>query len=240
MQPRAPRNIRDIAHLYISRRRRGALRIILSGTRREWFPGFHAANLAAAFAVDGYAVRLVERSGLLPNAGFFMGLPPAVYAAPGRADVSSVSALGGVDVWFAPPPPGVADASLSGSEVVELVHAPPLDSAVEFVYSGDNVVFVTGEPSDARRIPRARSWTLHVGDGDGAALEGTAPLGRISRWRYALRDPVPAVVRDPGSSLARSYRECCGRLASRHIDWSAHERRLHAGRAGETFPPRGT
>jgi hypothetical protein len=239
MQPRAPRNIRDIAHLYISRRRRGALRIILSGARREWFPGFHAANLAAAFAVDGYAVRLVERSGLLPNAGFFMGLPPAAYAAPGRADVSSVSALGGVDVWFTPPPPGVADASLSGSEVVELVHAPPLDAEVEFAYSGDHVVFVTGEASDADRLPRVWSWTLHVGDGDGSEQGGTTPLGRISRWRYALREPVPAVVRDPGSTLAQSYRECCERLASRHIDRSTHERRLHAGRASETFRPRG-
>lgn len=239
MQPRAPRNIRDIAHLYISRRRRGALRIVVSGVRREWFPGFHAANLAAAFAVEGYAVRLVECSGLLPNAGFFMGLPPAVYATPERTDVSSVSALGGVDVWFTTPPPGVADASLSGSEIVELVHAPPLDAAVEFAHSDDHVVYVTGEPSEARRLPRARSWTLHVGEGDGVVPGGLTPVGRISRWRHALRDSVPAVVRDPDSALARSYRECCERLASRNIDRSVHERRLHAGRARETFRPRG-
>jgi len=240
MQPHTPRSIRDIAHLYVSRRRQGARRIILLGARREWFPGFHAANLAAAFALDGYAVRLVERSGLLANAGFFLALPPAVYAAPGRGEFSAVSAFGGVDVWFAPPPPAFAGASQHESGVVELVHAPPLDAASEIDYGGEDVVYLIGDGADARRLPRPgpRSWVLLVGGEGVAPPAGFAPAGSLSKWKRALRDTVPAVVRDPGSSLGRSYRGCCERLVSRANDRSVHERGLNAERRGEAFGPR--
>jgi hypothetical protein len=77
------RHIRDIAHLYISgsRDRTPAPRVtlVIVGENRACFSGFHAANLAAALSARGCSVRLSERSGLLPNAGFYLALSPSQY-----------------------------------------------------------------------------------------------------------------------------------------------------------------
>jgi len=137
------RHIRDIAHLYISgaRRRDPAPRacLLVTGENKLAFPGFHAANLAAALAARGCEVRLHERSGLLPNAGFYLALPPTGYIPWNLADDETAIGLSGVTLDYAPR----RDEEVSGETTrpqVDFFHFPPLSG-----------VTPAGEPSTHER-----------------------------------------------------------------------------------------
>ncbi len=101
-----PRHIRDIAHLYLSRMPAGgrgadARRILVTAVSRDCFSAYHAANLALGIARRGMDVELIEMSGVLPCAAYFLRMPPKVYLrhktqSPGE----SLSALGGVSLRF--------------------------------------------------------------------------------------------------------------------------------------------
>lgn len=127
------RHIRDIAHLYISgvRQRDPAPRVclVMAGEDRRCFPGFHAANLAAALAARGCEVRVHERSGLLPNAGFYLALPPSRYIpweeAEGEPGRGLHPGLSGVKVEFSPGSVGTAPGESPRTQV-DVFHVPPL------------------------------------------------------------------------------------------------------------------
>jgi hypothetical protein len=229
MERHRPRHIRDIAHLYVSRMRKPEhgrrLRLIVAGADRSCFPGFHTANLAVALAASGCAVRLLETSGLQPNAGFFLALPPDVYLDgpaldAGGARAPSASALFGVDIAFGL---GGAPAEASaGRAAVEVIHAPPAEfesawreaaaASVEGFTGPVAVVVLDGAGGAGRRLlaglpDPARGYVLRVAGLRGASAAGDIrDLGTVDRWHPALTDRVPPHVRDPESHLARAYR----------------------------------
>lgn len=103
-----PRHIRDIAHLYISRlqedkpTRRAS--VVVTGTVKECFPGYHAANLAAGLSRIGHSVRLVELSGLWPCSAHFLSLPSRIYLKiKTLRPEEEISALAGVAIRFSIP-----------------------------------------------------------------------------------------------------------------------------------------
>lgn len=136
---RKPRHIRDIAHLYLSRAKsdRRVTRVWVTAVSRECFGAYHAANLALGIARKGHAVDLVEVSGVLPCAAYFLRLPPRVYLKhKAQAPEEPLSALGGITVRFSleerieAPDLGsdglaVGAPSRGSGRRVEVVHLPP-------------------------------------------------------------------------------------------------------------------
>lgn len=65
----------------------------------------------------------------------------------------------------------------------------------------------------------AVDWrTLSLNDRSGGtpgAGDGGHCLGYLAGWRAKLSDPLPSVVRDPGSHMSRSYLSICDALISR-------------------------
>jgi hypothetical protein len=209
------RSIRDIAHLYISAPRAGGhgLRYLIAGTDRECMSGFHVANLAVALRGSAGTVRVVERSGLLLNAGRFLALPARVYAAlPGTRTAPSVVALDGVEVWFSTPP---APCGRS----IDLFHAPPLADRAAFDQCAEAVgaavtVLVARRRSDVPANLAARLLLVETdGDNDDGTTQPVTVASTVTRWRRSLADTLPALVRDRGSRLSRSYIECARHLA---------------------------
>ncbi len=97
----------------------------ITGEHKRCFPGFHVANLAAALASKNCPVHLYERSGLLPNAGYFMSLSPRHYIRWDEDGKGVATGLGDVEV----------DCSSRRSRAfardariprVEVFHVPPL------------------------------------------------------------------------------------------------------------------
>lgn len=230
MQRDSPRHIRDIAHLYLSRMRAprgGPLRVAIAGVSADVIPGFHAANLALAAAVNGVTVRIVEASGLPVNAGCFLGLDPKCWVANGRPTGAVVSAFARVS--FIRCSAAGRDASVTpegngDGDVMEIVHAPPWDAGEEHVqrvgaYIASPMVLLYV----AARDEPPRPWLEWGGATNVAARVafvtrtqappvGSVSAGVLTRWSAALTDPVPVVVRDPGSRLARQYRDVLSNL----------------------------
>ena len=218
MEDHKPRRIRDIAHIYLSRLDRkspeGPRRVVIAGTRRECYSGFHAASVAAAFSQRGCAVRLRELSGLVPNAAYFLALPAAVHlAAADRGTPEWYSAFGGIALTFSgksSEPPG------ESGPAVDLFHAPPGEdtdahrAVVAQAAEHRGAMFVTLDDGDPAGLTGDISYRVGA-LGQGAVVPAGAAVakGRIERWSAALSDPVPAVVRDPGSMLARRFAEIC-------------------------------
>jgi hypothetical protein len=175
-----PRHIRDIAHLYLSRlpkkggkRRR---RVYVTAANRECFGAYHAVNLALGFARNGFAVELLEMSGVLPCAGYFLRLPPRVYIKhKARSPEEPLSALGGISVRFAAgPEKGSENAPTPGLAVgprqeraatVEVVHLPPatdieslersLSETAEAVSDGEvRALVLASDEAEARETGR--------------------------------------------------------------------------------------
>jgi hypothetical protein len=220
----SPRHIGDIAHLYLSRARvrRGASRLLVAGVSPDAIPGFHAANLALTAAAGAMTVRLVEASGLPVSAGCFLGLDPTCWVPDGRAPAAAVSAFARVSFARSSGPGHPVPAmpgENGGGDVLEIVHAPPWDSGDAHVRA---VADAAAEPTVlvyfAERDGSPRPW-LEWRDVTNVAARvafvtraGTEPgnpecAGVITRWSAALTDPLPAVLRDPGSRLARQYRD---------------------------------
>lgn len=219
MEDHKPRRIRDIAHIYLSRLDRNVAeaprRAVIAGTRRECFSGFHAANIAAALSARGCSVHLRELSGLVPNTAFFLALPAPVHLASAeRQSPEWYSALGGIALTFSAATPVAPNGK---GAVVEVFHAPPGDDsdghrAVVAQASGEQgAVFVTlddGDPAGLTGDISYRVGMLTAGGVAGAPVD----RGRIERWGAVLCDPVPSVLRDPGSMLSRCYAGICDRI----------------------------
>jgi len=161
-----PRHIRDIAHLYLSRlpRKSGERRrrVFVLASSRECFGGFHAANIALGFVRNGFAVELIEASGRLPCAGYFLRLPPEIYIKHRtQSPNESLSALGGVSVRYShAPPTGGANGPAPGLAVgprrgragtIEVVHLPPAGD----MEAMKNVLDVMPDAIAPSAVPRA-------------------------------------------------------------------------------------
>jgi len=221
MEEKKPRRIRDIAHIYLSGLDRKIpeepRHVVVAGTRRDCFSGFHAANLAAAFSQRGCSVRVRDLSGLVPNAAYFLALPAAVHLAAADRDTAQwYSALGGIALTFSA---NAYDTSRASGPVVDIYHAPPGEctdahrSVVEQVAVHTDAMFMTLDDGDPAGLTGDISYRVGA-LGQGGAVPAGTPVakGRIERWGAALSDPVPAMVRDPGSMLARCFSEICEQL----------------------------
>jgi len=226
------RHIRDIAHLYISGARHGEpaprLCLVIAGQDRRCFPGFHAANLAAALAARGCEVYLHERSGLLPNAGFYFSLPPSRYIRWEDSEGETDSGLAGVTVDCSDGTVKVARGE-SPRARIDLFHIPPMTEKNQAMdcsaVSGEEpetpviVVLVGGERvwdgAPAGFLERFDPDTVLVfRTGESGAVEREAGstadppfsgLGAVTGWETALADRVPVVVRAPDSGLSAGY-----------------------------------
>jgi hypothetical protein len=229
---RRPRNIRDIAHLYLSRRQNfkqpPALNIFLAGQSKDCFSGFHVANLAAAFAVRGAKVRVFELSGLLPNAAFYFSHPPGVY----------LKALRGKDREFSPALNAISvtfDSIRLMSERpateelrVDLIHLPTMGDGEEHSELLSNLrdrcqgerwgLFVRRDEEHSRdrlfyhRLGASATFTLSLSKSNGSSpvkSVASKSLGSIAKWETAVEDRVPIVARNPNSGLAREYLSIC-------------------------------
>ena len=249
---RKPRHIRDIAHLYLSRMPakagRHITRVWVVAASRDCFGAYHAANLALGIASSGHAVELVETSGVLPCAAYFLRLPPRVYLKhKAQSPEEPLSALGGITVRFSvenraekqdPPAPGftVGGPSRRHGRRVEVVHLPPESESESLQASlalaresagNDKVraLILAADESTAREAghrimdeqPKVHWSTLSLDRrltaGD-RARNGGRSLGYLVGWRQLLSDPVPCVIRDPESHVARSYLSICEALVS--------------------------
>ncbi len=226
-----PRHIRDIAHLYLSRMQAAVPatqdRVVLCGDSRNCLPAIHTANIAAAFALGGAGsnapldVRVFDVSGLLPNAGYYLGLPPQIYlrrhAGEGGA---SYPALVGITAGFTLSSQARQNPSLSRA-MLDIVHIPPLEFREQFNDSLSDLgkrpvkntlfVFLQAEDcslADAKetvesRLEDAPCYSIGVEwTGDGWFRER---IGTVSAWKSNVADRIPIVCRDPHSILARRY-----------------------------------
>ena len=232
---RRPRNIRDIAHLYLSRSHSAApaptLNIFLSAETKECFSGFHTANIAAAFSMKRAKVRVFELSGLLPNAAFYFAHRPGVYLRPiGTSSREFSPGLNAISITF-------GSIRLMGERTsqedirVNLVHLPPVDRGEDYAgFLSDLRERCPGErwalhlTRDGQRsaeqifcdrLGASGAFTLMISKGNGSTLipaAGGRSLGALSRWEVAVEDRVPIVVRNPNSGLARDYLSLCESL----------------------------
>jgi len=227
-----PRHIRDIAHLYLSRMRRpgvGAVRLVVAGVNADVIPGFHVANLALAAAARGIPTRIEDASGLPVNAGYFLALDPHCWVSGPNGRISNVAVFARVTFTLAVDPEGNSQqiSPADSRDGVEIVHAPPWDTGPEHAHAialavsrgGPTVVLYLAErdvePRPWREIdgghPGVVRWVAYVTSA-GRAVAGDGCAGMFTRWTRALTDPLPVVVRDPGSRLARQYSDAVSNL----------------------------
>ena len=234
-----PRHIRDIAHLYMSRRDKprettaapAAINLFMTSCDAGCLSGFHAANLAAAFAHCRAHVRVFELSGLLPNASFYFGHPAALYmdtTQHGRRKL--LPALPAVSVAFderARPRPHT-----ERGPVVNLFHLPP-DSVMNDwsqVFSEKpgagwrlHLCLGTREPGAVTGGPELHDTFVVAVDEQSEEKCPMDPSSVIEDWRWAIVDRMPIVVRDPASRLARTYVATCESLLARMVTTKRNE-----------------
>jgi hypothetical protein len=240
-ETRKPRHIRDIAHLYLSRMQAAAPpvhdRIVLCGDSRNCLPAIHVANIAAAFALGGaganppLAVRVFDVSGLLPNAGYYLGLPPQVYIGHRSGNDSALQpALIGISVGFDRSAAARANQAPARA-VFEVVHIPPFEFRDPFSEAlaelgrepVENTFFVLLQ-SEARTLDGVReivSSRLRNAPCFGIGVEWTEDgwfrerIGTVSGWKSNAADRIPIVCRDPHSIPARRYHSLVDGLANK-------------------------
>jgi hypothetical protein len=224
-----PRHIKDIAHLYISNSKSmlppPSATLLVAGDRRRCFSGLHVAGLATALAARNISVHLFERSGLLPNAGYFMSLPPRRYLRWVEGEAGVDAGLGGVTIDCAS---GGCTPIDDGSRRprIDVVHLPPVYPAKPFrdtlpvvrdlTNAGTVFLMLRIKTTSVDKfagivedeLGPATACVLHLNDTDSPSEGDTKnvfDLGRITGWMGALGDRVPAPVRDPDSPLACEF-----------------------------------
>lgn len=219
----SPRHVRDIAHLYLSGMRRppqGRVRLAVAGMSADVMPAFHVANLALAAAARGAAVRVEERSGLPANAGCFLGLHPRCWIVGDDSISQPVSAFARVSFLLGGNGVPISHPSVAENEV-EIVHVPPWDSGAEHAEEMARLTAPAIVLYLAERGAEPRPWCERNGDAirrvafvAGAVRAGLEEgcVGVFTRWKRALTDPLPVVVRDPESHLSRQYRNALSTL----------------------------
>lgn len=202
-------------------------------------------------------VRLVEVSGLLPCAAFFLSLPPTVYIRQKEKSPQEwVSALRDIRLTFAlPDGDDVADPSdWSGGvrratgTIVQIVHLPLVgnDGHDEILdrlagrAAGDiSYVRCTGGDGEPRRSalakPDMRRFDLFVSAPPSRSVAERPSTLVLRGWRRGLSDRVPGAVRDTGSVVARSYLGICEKLLTERTSsvrslHGTHPRRRAGGR----------
>jgi hypothetical protein len=221
-----PRHVRDIAHLYLSRMRRpasGGVRLVVAGMSADVVPAFHVANLALAAAARGLAASVEERSGLPANAGCFLGLDPRLWVARRNGLPPAVTAFARVTFALADGADGDGRPAHNGAgEEIEIVHVPPWDAggAHERALSrarATTVLYLAESDTEPRPwrewdgdVVRRVAYVTRAGH-NGA---GGECAGAFTRWTRFLTDPLPVVVRDPASHLARQYADALSALLS--------------------------
>lgn len=259
-ESRRPRHIRDIAHLYLSKKRNGekpapstvTVNLLLTSGERSCFSGLHAANLAAAFCHRQADVRLFELSGVLPNASFYFSHPPRVYLnQESRSAGLAIPGLSGVTLSF-DGTNGSGRNSKSQAIRVNLFHLPPAAT----------IAAVAEEAGGITSHARGDRWGILLTRSTGTATEhcdticrtlapsqllmlalqrgistkavhaDVGDLGRLDNWERTLADRVPIVMRDPSSALSRAYMSICDSILGRvsASRRTANERSQHTAR----------
>ncbi|MEE9271350.1 MAG: hypothetical protein V3V49_13940 [Candidatus Krumholzibacteria bacterium] len=250
-----PRHIRDIAHLYLSRRHGAApvtLSILVTSAGSECFSGLHVANLAMAFSERKIAVSVYELSGMLPNASFYLAHPPGVYLGTRGPDMFH-PALRGVSLTFGTVPPPVADAGQRTARL-NLFHLPPLRMQERLRESlkraagilsperwmlllHDNAGIDLSMAKWLRvEVGPQRTLTVRVGDPGPSLVPGAEHLGAIGGWRPRVVDRVPVVLREPRADVSLEYLSICDSVLSR---LNRIARRNHAAAEVSTGNPAG-
>jgi hypothetical protein len=229
------------------------VRLVVAGMSADVIPAFHVANLALAAAARHMSVRIEDRSGLPVNAGCFLGLDPRCWVAGADGCASSVAAF--AHVTFSLASDALAPAPRAGAaDGVEIVHVPPWDTGAEHARElalGVSLDRPTVLLYLAERDAEPRPWRQHDGRSGlvrrvayvtraGRAGAGDGCAGTFTRWTRALTDPLPAVLRDPGSRLARQYGDAVSALLS-DADAAAQAGagvRIHPGHAAAALEPR--
>ena len=259
-----PRHIRDIAHLYISRIKKPAPpaapvpTLLLAADDKCCLPGFHAANLAAGFSSKGLSVRFLETSGLLPNAGYYMSLPPERYIHWNQREQGPVySGLAGIRIGFQAS--GLAqNPAPAGPRELKIFHLPPVHPEPDFQagvgrirdFVGPGSLVLLFEMGGRLREESMRtliSATRRFSPGVICILRlkvqapGSYPvdfrffdLGSVPDWTAAVTDRVPTVLRTPGSVLSRAYLSICESLLckinqTRRVSGAAHTDQTSTG-----------
>lgn len=257
-----PRHIRDIAHLYLSRlqspSRGPRATILITADSKRCFPGFHSANIAAAFASKRLNTSLFELSGLLPNGGYFLALPPHRYIRWNSDENDrAMSGMAGIKICYslqAHPRFG----SHTGRPQIDLIHLPPvsprppfqsvLESIRDFVGEQVLVLFLgmnAGTEFEflGSATEGSDEWTLccvGLDDGFSFMLKGdrrVTDLGRLGYWQGRLNDRIPIVIRIPESALARTYSSICDTILFRINQSMRKAGALRAGRISRTIQP---
>jgi hypothetical protein len=130
---------------------------------------------------------------------------------------------GAVEVYHLPPMCDLDSLERVLAETVELGDTTATSSASGRVRA--KAVVLAPRESEARKAARrlfqnrtAVDWsTLSLDDRFGGSVGSSSSrrcLGYLAGWRSLLSDPLPCVVRDPGSHVSRSYLSVCDALLS--------------------------
>jgi hypothetical protein len=225
--PRRPRRgqtvsqgLRAISHLYLSSssrqppppvtRNRRTLRLGLSGDRLAKVEV--CGNLAVQMARLGLRTLVLDLDPMLPNAGFHLGLEPAVYLAHLRPD-----------------PHPVLERGVLGLRVLEGIAAevpPPLSATLEQEVRGSDCVLVNlpGGVTMASAVGPIGAWLAQRMNGSSSRTAERENPGRENPGRA---QPSPAVdratldavlvVRGPGS--AENGPDGCEALTHGRVHW---------------------
>jgi hypothetical protein len=227
-----PRHIRDIAHLYLSRKptkdRSLALNLFVCAGGKDCLSGFHASNIAAGMSMRRATVRVFELSRLLPNVAYYFSHRPEIYLKPlvGAAR-DCLPGVDGITIMF--------DSSRLSDEPpaaesfhVNLIHLPTLgateDSAELLSTLRDRclgerwVIYLTrdaGEPEAPRFgewLGASETFTLRLprrGEPTGMPAAVGKSVGAIRGWEARVEERLPVVLRNRDSRLARDYLALC-------------------------------
>jgi hypothetical protein len=260
-ESRKPRHIRDIAHLYLSRLQSPShgprATLLITSSSKKCFSGFHAANIAAAFASKCMNTILFELSGLLPNAGYFMALPPQRYI---RWSVlegeRAIPALAGIKLSFSLRT-HTGFGRNAGRPRIDLIHLPPvfpaqpfqtvLESLQEQVDKQAAVLFFDMDAGGdgglvKSALGRDTEWVIFNANLDSetsaiAAEDRSNDLGHLGYWESRLHDRVPIVIRVPESALARTYSSMCDTILLRLNHSIKKAGATHASRIPRNIQP---
>lgn len=230
-----PRHIRDIAHIYLSRlentRPLAHDRLVVCGESRKTLPAFHIAALSAAFALKRSAahapltVTVFDVSGVLPNVGYYFSVPSRTCLMRNRGESSGlVTALLGIKLGFSWGP-AEHEGTAQSSSGLEFHHIPPFEDRKNFQHAlarlrraplGNTVfLFITRHGEQEREMRDAVASNLGeypvytLGVERGRREFAADQLGAVSAWESSAADRIPAVCRDPQSTLARRYQSLC-------------------------------
>lgn len=235
---RRPRHIRDIAHLYLSKKKRATgsvpVRLLVAAQDQTSFPAFHVANIAAAMALRKARVRIHELSGILPNACFYFCHPPHIYMGSKTESDTVIPGLHGIDLSF--DLPGRVDTDdVDAPFHVTLVHLPPFslekdvlktaDALTDFdgetwamLLVGDDAILPDFQAQFVDRLGSYRSLVLSTGAGPTPIEdEGPRKLGGVYDWESSLTDRVPIVLRSPEIPLSLTYLSVCDSLLGKMV-----------------------